>query len=182
MSMHSWLKIIALLGLLGLTLFAIIKLKDNGLSPTMKDALLIEEPNGKAKMDQPISKTINLCETRVSAIEQKGLFRLEQKQLAWINSYQKNVSLNQVALEKWFAKYCTVDAVLTGGTKSPYMHPLLTVEFVNGKSEPLLVSPTGTFSWQDEIFQSSELLLGLNELKGLLALSTEQAESPPNLK
>jgi hypothetical protein len=173
MSFRLILRIAVLIGLLAMTIVAIFRLQRDGLPREMQNALSVEEGSTTFRPGEPSAPwpiTVTLCPTRVLAIEQKGLFRLEQKGMEWISKTNEGMSLNQVAVEKWFGEFCEISAMATGGQKSPHLNPLLSFEYVDGDTEELLVSPTGTFVWKDQVFQSTELLTAISQLKALLGL------------
>lgn len=177
------LKIVTLLALLFITLYAMLTLKDQGLSSRVQEALLVDSANptqtpaGVAPPRGPQEIDIILCPTRVSALIQPSLFHLQQRGLDWVNLLPQEVTLHQVAVEKWFGQYCTIKGMATGGSKTESMQPLIYFEYVDGSREALLVSPTGVFAWQQKVFHSPSLLRGLQELRALVG-SNNPSDAP----
>ncbi len=121
---------------------------------------------------------VDLCPTRVSSVSVIGQFSIVQEGMKWYRTGDgaERTLLDQVGVEKWFAKYCVVPA--TPEQPPPDSAPLLTLAYISGLPVTLMVSPEGVFSIKDSHFRSLELLQAITALENL-ATSTKPAVSKP---
>ena len=153
MPLRVWFKLVFLFASLGVTIFAIVWLKQDHLSAFWTSLGLN-------------SSRFNWCEERVKSLyvfdskarlyEDGGVWHWKQK--------NENRTLDYLRVEKWFARYCQVEAdiidVVNPDQKSRFVFE---VEFLNG--DHLILHEKGDyFEIRGQFFQSEALRRGLKEL------------------
>jgi len=156
---------------LGLTAYLIYGLNTRGIPPVVKALFGLPAesagPGRSAWYEE--SFKLSWCLTRVVSLVKPQGFKLAQEGRAWIFSTPEEKVLDFVAVEKWFGRYCRVNA--TGAITMPGegSKPELFIKFVNGETEVLSITESGLFIWQDKVFSSPELSAALAELPQLPA-------------
>ena len=153
MPLKIWLKLIFLLTSLAITVLAIVWLKQNHLS-----AFWTSLGFG--------SNRFNWCEERVKSLY---VFNLEAKLYEfegvwyWKENSEARV-LDYLRVEKWFARYCQVDAkVIDFVNLDQKSRVFFEVEFLGG-NRLVLYEKGDYFEIRGQFFQSEALRTGLKEL------------------
>jgi|GEM_PF-1722338 len=118
---------------------------------------------------------VNWCETRVKSIEVPGKFRVFQKGLKWYRQAEPDAvtyELGFVAVEKWFATYCSLPAEgktegLAAELSGPKESVLARVHFIDGRGSVFREIAEGIFTWDNTTFRSREMKPALKDLAGL---------------
>ena len=167
----TWLQLTLLLSSLGITILGIHWLKQDhlpvfwtslGLSPSHLNwceqrvkSLYIFESNTSASESQ--NTKISMASRHLHAV-------LYESQGTWIwkqNETQRK--LDYLRVEKWFAKFCQVDAKPMDNPVSTPKQTVFEAEFLNGKHLNLYKKGQG-FEIRGQFFQSEALGQGLKEL------------------
>lgn len=117
---------------------------------------------------------VTLCKTRVNAIQFGDSGRIFEENMTW-KVAPEAAQLNQLAMEKWFGKYCTVTADPLSPEEQPDGSPGTEIvwSFVDGANESLEIWPDQkVFSFAGAQFKSAELAAALAELAQLAGLKT----------
>lgn len=147
---YFWVRV----GVMILTLVAVITLMYRLKSP---DALL-----GTATP----ANSINLCPTRVSSISVIGRFALTQEGMSWFRLADgQRTELDPVAVEKWFSNHCTVEVQPVADAKDGA--PLMTLAYVSGSPQTLLMNEDNIFSLGGLYFKSTQMIQLLTSLETL---------------
>jgi len=118
------------------------------------------------------SRTLNWCDNRVSSLgvpELNGKIYESEGQWLWKGSKQK--TLEYLAVEKWFAKYCQIPIkrISIKDFTTP-LTPRLEVSFVDGESLTIFDLGENRIQINEHIFESSQLQKGLGYLRNLIGL------------
>ena len=126
--------------------------------PTSRRGSPAPEPTGEVIM-------MDWCDTRIVALERPGKPTIRQVKLKW---YAGEALLEFIPVEKWFGRNCRVriDRVSSEEFNSSAAKPAMTVKFIKGEPEPLLVAGD-VYRWRQEVFRSAELDQALVELDSL---------------
>ncbi len=153
MPLRIWFKVVFLLMSLVVIIFAIVLLKQNHLSAFWTSLGFS-------------SNRLNWCEERVKSLyvfnlearlyETEGVWHWKQKNENW--------TLDYLRVEKWFARYCQVDADTVDFVDfNQESKVVFEVEFLNG--DRLSLHERGNyFEIRGQLFQSETLRRGLKEL------------------
>lgn len=138
--------------------------------------LTIRGLNRVKKGGEPASRVasmiqgVNICPTRVTRLETPKV-QIFQEGMDWYrdSAKQRKVRLDDVAVEKWFSRNCT----MTGQkAQSPSkVREALKLYFVNGEPRSLLKSAGGEYEWMGLPFRSFQMD---DALKELLQLPTKE--------
>lgn len=111
--------------------------------------------------------SVDICPTRVSSVSVIGRFAIMQDGMNWYRTGgpEGRTELDPVAVEKWFAANCRVNASKEGTNAGA--SPLMTLAYVSGLPMTLLVNGDGIFSLNGTHFRSGDLSQGINELENL---------------
>jgi hypothetical protein len=116
------------------------------------------------------------CSSRVTQLEDaknKG-WMLEEKNQQWqITKLSDTKNLNYLDLEKWLAKYCTLEITIYNNPDILDMHlePFAVARFNDGTSAKIYtLGDKNIFQINEVIFQSREFEQALQELKDLLKI------------
>lgn len=120
---------------------------------------------------------ITWCETRVRELEEPGVFRLYQDGSKWFFDRQgQKKEVDFVAVEKWFARHCSLHVEAAAVSAQQTLHPGLVVKFVRGPDQTFeRAEGSGTiYRWRNQTFKSPELDMALSLLGDL------PSPRPPN--
>lgn len=153
-----------LLGL-GLTIYFIYGLNAKGLSPGVLALFGIAPAQTVGSLTE---STWTWCDTRVTAlIRPDEKFKLSQEGSRWVVEDQSPREVNFIAVEKWFAKFCSVPAKSIEANAGEGFRPSMMVKFVNGQVEVLRQNDDGVFLWKGQAFAAPQMLEALEELTQL---------------
>lgn len=109
---------------------------------------------------------VNLCPTRVTKIESVGGPVIRQDGMTWLREEAgQSKPMDQVAVEKWFAKYCRFAGEKVSASAT--VTPVLKVEFVSGEPQTLIRSAGGEYEWMGQPFASPVMTEALQTLRDL---------------
>lgn len=108
---------------------------------------------------------VNLCPTRVTAVEFADQVSIQQDGLSWYRKVDGRLEeVDPIAVEKWFAQYCRVKVPAIGEPGETPAVPLATLAYVSGP--PQILATTGeVLSFMGKTFESDTLKKGLSELR-----------------
>ncbi len=113
-----------------------------------------------------------LCPTRVKSIQFPSGATLEQAGMDWARTQNNGQQiLDTIGLEKWFGRYCTINAELapTSALLSPGLETLATWRYIQGEDQLLQKNTAGVYVWQNVAFISPTLDTALQELEALIS-------------
>ena len=121
------------------------------------------------KLGQPAHNTVTLCPTRVSSLSVIGRAAVFQEGMKWYRTHGsgERTELDPIAVEKWFAEYCSVDVEKISGETAPVQsqgEPIITIAYVAGLPITLRQSDDGVFHWGAHNFRSPKLTEGIARL------------------
>lgn len=142
----------------GLVIYAIWYLNFRGLPPGAQQLIGLDA-----------AAKVTLCQTRVKALAFGDQGQVFEENMTWKKSPGFEI-LNQLAMEKWFGKYCTVGATAADNPEGSAPIELLW-RFVNGRQQVLEIWPEQqVYRFLGTTFRSPELTAGLAELAQLADL------------
>lgn len=119
----------------------------------------------------------NWCQTRVTAMIKPEEFKIAQEGNLWVYEAAAKQVVNFLSVEKWLAKFCTVDAKKlpnTNAERAELFKPALMVKFVDGHVELIRRSTDGQYLWRGQAFTSPEFDSALSELSTLPEAKTSK--------
>lgn len=148
---------------LGMTIYCIYLLNQGHLTDFM----------GSLGMGE-YSKTFNWCTNRVTKMESlsKTTWTLEEKDKKWLVSTNggEPLTLDYLAVEKWFAKYCLVriQVYRNENLLDKHLEPFAKAQFNDGTLARIYTLEGDVFQINEVIFKSPQMKEGLAELQRLL--------------
>ena len=169
----SWIvKVNFLILSLVLVVYLILHMRNSGLPSTVQDVFGIS-PHLATVSSQ--SKQLTWCETRIKSMETKS-FRIYQDRLKWFSSGYSSKKINDLSVEKWFVKNCSLDIEPIDKNTVKYENPqtALVVNFIKGTAERLFRLEPDIYSWKGQIFRSPQLSSALSQLEQLQKKSDKE--------
>lgn len=155
------------MGLAGV-IYLIWFLNHRGLPEPAAQAIGLKQAGQSAAL-----KKINLCHTRIIKVSFGANNALYEEKMRWVARAGESdpvQTIDQIAVEKWFAAYCMLDA---GPVKAEpgVLEPIALFNYVDKSEKLLFYSPKeDAFNFDGASFESQELknALGLlSEISGL---------------
>ena len=150
---------------LALTLYAIYTLNSHGLNPRVRALLGLSQEDGSTEK----SFHINWCSTRVIGLIQPEKLKVSQEGQNWVREDNgSNSVVDFIAMEKWLARSCSVQAkkVNTTVTSASFL-PTLFVKFVDGEVDVIRRNSQGVYLWRGQTFTSLDFDSAVAELSRL---------------
>ncbi|USN46788.1 MAG: hypothetical protein H6626_11315 [Pseudobdellovibrionaceae bacterium] len=152
---------------LALAVYFISDLKKQGLSSTAITVMGLEEksPSRSARL----RGAVDWCETRVKQVSLPSGLRVVQEGMKWLAYNGEAQELNFVEVEKWFGRFCKVEAefVTPDTIEAATLMPALGVQYIKGADKTLEKSVDGIFVWGKQVFRSQQMEEAIATLEGL---------------
>ena len=122
------------------------------------------------------SQSLNWCQSRLLTLQDsnnKWFLKDETQKWTLTKENQAQTTITYLDMEKWLAKYCTLNISLYRDPKLLDMHmqPFATALFNGGTHARIfIIGDDGVFQINEVIFTSPEFAQGLKDLKDLLKI------------
>lgn len=117
------------------------------------------------RLDKTSARVVDLCPTRVTAIEFPDQVSIQQDGLYWYRKANGRFEeIDPIAVEKWFAQYCRLNVSALGDAGDTSLAPVATLAYVSGP--PQILGTTGELlSFMGKTFKSDSLKAALSDLR-----------------
>jgi hypothetical protein len=178
MGMSYWFRAAILVVSFVVVCLAMYSINHKGINPNIA-GVFTDDGTRTAKV---LPKRVDLCATRVKSLKTAQGVELAESGMTWVKKKGGvETKLDPVEVEKWFGHNCSPkieDLRPVASTELQAATPILTLNFIQGASETIRKSPSGSYIWKQISFHSQQLDNALNDLLNLREAGPEGTAKP----